>query len=457
MMHGPGRKRFTQQDKDYILRLAPSSFKGFSFYHADDWRWLKDIGYKEVGVRIWHDQGDLPNLEEMKRETSKVLNFLLSIGINPWYHVLNEPNLEFPHVPVSNVRKFLFPMVEWSRSSFPDVETVSPPLSPSWPGAWGYYQEFKQAILAHHTQGLDYYWSSANDCHPEAAFSPAWARNQLPSMPLRLLECGGGDGTPRRWRYDTYPGMLQSLSWMPYLKSYHVFILSSDDPQWASKGHTYDEEIVKTMVKVNSLPKEIPNMPTFRIGNLDVTDLRNILLSRGAYATRLAKDIEGLVIHHVGVNGPVDAQSTANYHVNNKKWPGIGYHFFIRKDGSISYTQDWNRASFHVAGQNHKYMGICLEGDFTHATPNPNQLTSAHQLVANIQHAFGQWWEVYGHYEVALKTNPTSCPGASWPRWKSAVERRPTIQPVDKVQSLEALVSGYEARIQQAIHILSNK
>lgn len=41
---------------------------------------------------------------------------------------------------------------------------------------------------------------------------------------------------------------------------------------------------------------------------------------------------------------------------------GPGYHFFIRKNGSIKTTREINRIGAHVRGYNANSIGICYEG-----------------------------------------------------------------------------------------------
>ena len=42
-----------------------------------------------------------------------------------------------------------------------------------------------------------------------------------------------------------------------------------------------------------------------------------------------------IILHHSGVSVLQSVEVIHNYHKNTNKWAGIGYHFYVRKDGSI--------------------------------------------------------------------------------------------------------------------------
>ena len=44
--------------------------------------------------------------------------------------------------------------------------------------------------------------------------------------------------------------------------------------------------------------------------------------------------IEGIVLHHSGVLVLQSVEAIHLYH-KNKGWAGIGYHYYVRKDGSV--------------------------------------------------------------------------------------------------------------------------
>lgn len=126
-----------------------------------------------------------------------------------------------------------------------------------------------------------------------------------------------------------------------------------------------------------------------------------------------------LAIHHSGVNADSTAQSIAEYHVQHNGWAeGIGYHWLVHWDGRIEYVGDILTARANVAKRNREVIGICLPGNWNDDVPSDAQLGGALELVTWLR-ALLPWAEVRGHSEVALPAYPTTCPGLTWPAWRS--------------------------------------
>ena len=71
-----------------------------------------------------------------------------------------------------------------------------------------------------------------------------------------------------------------------------------------------------------------------------------------------------IVIHHTG-QADIDA-SAADIHGwhQNQGWSGIGYHFVIRKDGTVERGRPVWAIGAHAQGDNAHTVGILLSGDF---------------------------------------------------------------------------------------------
>jgi hypothetical protein len=121
-------------------------------------------------------------------------------------------------------------------------------------------------------------------------------------------------------------------------------------------------EIVRPMW--DNLVYELPRHPTKR------------------YAMREMGRIKYLVINHSAVPATITAQKIAGFHVNNVKWPGIGYHFYLDGDGRILKTNDLTTVCYHVGKWDPVSVGICVGGNFTRDIPSPAQIKSTAQLVA---------------------------------------------------------------------------
>ena len=118
-----------------------------------------------------------------------------------------------------------------------------------------------------------------------------------------------------------------------------------------------------------------------------------------------------IVIHHTGCNDiDASAEQIHGWHLNNPGWAGIGYHFVIRKDGTIERGRpEWAIGS-HAYGENSHTLGIHLSGDFMEARPTTDQIERCAALIADLCEDYDIPTDrdhVVGHGELM----PTSCPG----------------------------------------------
>lgn len=117
-----------------------------------------------------------------------------------------------------------------------------------------------------------------------------------------------------------------------------------------------------------------------------------------------------IVVHHTGVNDiDASAEQIHGWHLNNG-WSGIGYHYVIRKDGTIERGRpEWAIGS-HAYGENSHTIGIHLSGDFEQAYPTDKQIEKLAMLIADIADRYGipiDRNHVVGHGELMS----TDCPG----------------------------------------------
>ena len=119
-----------------------------------------------------------------------------------------------------------------------------------------------------------------------------------------------------------------------------------------------------------------------------------------------------IVLHHTGGNDiDADAEQIHGWHLN-QGWAGIGYHYVIRKDGTIERGRpEWAIGS-HAYGENSHTIGIHISGDFDSAQPTEKQIENCAKLVADICTRYGipiDTNHVVGHGELMA----TSCPGTN--------------------------------------------
>lgn len=117
-----------------------------------------------------------------------------------------------------------------------------------------------------------------------------------------------------------------------------------------------------------------------------------------------------IVLHHTECNG-WSIERLHELHKDNG-WKGIGYHFYIRKDGRIYRGRpEWTMGS-HCKGFNKNSLGIAFEGDYHNVDRNmpTAQFNAGLQLIDYLKNKYGNMG-VYGHKEVGS----SNCPGRYFP------------------------------------------
>ena len=75
-----------------------------------------------------------------------------------------------------------------------------------------------------------------------------------------------------------------------------------------------------------------------------------------------------IILHHSGVKARHTAKDIHQWH-KNKGWAGIGYHYFIDKEGNIFECRPRDTVGAHAKGYNGNSIGVCFEGDFNKEQP----------------------------------------------------------------------------------------
>ena len=120
------------------------------------------------------------------------------------------------------------------------------------------------------------------------------------------------------------------------------------------------------------------------------------------------KQIENIIIHHTH-NPELTVRSTHEMHINRFKWAGIGYNYFIEKDGRV-FEGRGMYVGAHAKFHNNKSIGIALAGNFDVALPTKQQLDSLSQLTIEFMNKYDiEPQKVIGHREIAGVDK--TCPG----------------------------------------------
>lgn len=121
---------------------------------------------------------------------------------------------------------------------------------------------------------------------------------------------------------------------------------------------------------------------------------------------------------------PLEAKiaEVRRWHVSDRRWRDIGYHFLIDRNGKIGNGRPLAQTGAHVQGRNTGTIGIALFGGHGSAETDAfgdnftrDQERALRSLLADLQRDFGPV-PVTGHNQYSAK----ACPGFNVPRWYSA-------------------------------------
>lgn len=127
----------------------------------------------------------------------------------------------------------------------------------------------------------------------------------------------------------------------------------------------------------------------------------------GSFSTRASTDY--IALHHA--EAPTcSVQDVHSWHLSNG-WIGIGYHFFVRKDGSIYSGRPIWALGAHVSGMNNCSIGICAEGSYMTETMPDAQKKAIAELLDYLKTNFYPNAKIVGHREIG----DSNCPGVNYP------------------------------------------
>lgn len=125
----------------------------------------------------------------------------------------------------------------------------------------------------------------------------------------------------------------------------------------------------------------------------------------GSFSSRT--DTKYIIVHHRAGNG--DAQSIHRMHLANG-WSGIGYHFYVRKNGEVYRGRPLHSIGAHCTGRNSNSVGICFEGNYQTEIMPETQLRAGYELILYLKGIYPNA-EIKKHSDL----NSTSCPGKNFP------------------------------------------
>lgn len=130
------------------------------------------------------------------------------------------------------------------------------------------------------------------------------------------------------------------------------------------------------------------------------------------------RNITTIIIHCAATKPTMDigAKEIEQWH-RARGFFGIGYHYVIRRDGTIETGRPLEKAGAHAEGHNADSIGICMAGGIDNKGKPQNNFTDAQwdslaKLTKDLVQSYGAL-KIIGHNEVAAK----ACPSFSVQKW----------------------------------------
>ena len=123
------------------------------------------------------------------------------------------------------------------------------------------------------------------------------------------------------------------------------------------------------------------------------------------------RKINSIIIHCSATPEGKDftVQDIDRWH-RQRGWKGIGYHYVVRKDGSIERGRPHWTIGAHAVGENSHTVGVHVCGNFEIGQPTDKQIEALAMLLGTICHDYQLPIDsdhVVGHRDLMA----TACPG----------------------------------------------
>ena len=298
--------------------------------------------------------------------------------------------------------------------------------------------EYSPALPAH---AEDWTWHQMRWVRAKQALGDSW-------RPLIVTECGVDDGRGGGWRRHA-----DAQAYLDYLRAYdnsliaqpngdvvgatvfcygHLpgdgwgsfdisgemanlladYIASREKQYWCARG---DE-------RVDYNDAQLLSMLQAEFGGEQFDDIRTALPVTSLAPLRQLDEIQYIVIHHSGAGTTPStwSKTIANYHVYDRGWGRIAYHFLVYGVGAgkVRYSASINEHGYGVHGHNADCIDICLVGDYDKTPPAEVMIELTRRLVLVLRRFLGRDVPVVRHCDLQADT---SCPGSVSGTWFAQV------------------------------------
>ena len=136
----------------------------------------------------------------------------------------------------------------------------------------------------------------------------------------------------------------------------------------------------------------------------------------------LRKKTEMIVVHCAATKPSMDIgyKEIRKWHVEDNGWDDVGYHYIIKRDGTVEVARAEAFQGAHAPAVNSKSIAICLVGGMAEDGGAENNFTleqflSLKDLIKKIKMTNPNIVEVVGHCDV--QDNKPNCPGFNLKEW----------------------------------------
>lgn len=125
-----------------------------------------------------------------------------------------------------------------------------------------------------------------------------------------------------------------------------------------------------------------------------------------------------ITVHHTvtpvpdPISMPARMRQIQAFHMNERGWCDIGYHFLVGQDGQIYEGRPERRQGAHASGANADNAGVSFIGDFESRVPAASQMQAGARILRALADVYGIALDrarVQGHRQVG--DGGTDCPG----------------------------------------------
>ena len=136
------------------------------------------------------------------------------------------------------------------------------------------------------------------------------------------------------------------------------------------------------------------------------------------------RHIDKIIIHcsDTYIDMDIGVDEIREWHVKERKWSDVGYHYIIRRDGKLEKGRDDITPGAHARGYNKQSLGICMVGGKSKDNKPESNFTAAQwaslfKLCGDLRRKHNA--EIIGHNDVSKK----ACPCFNVKAWADGLER----------------------------------